>query len=118
LIANWPGVWADGQSWPADGEDDLVEGLNGVACWTFHNAVGMNHGCDQSITPGWHTVASDWQPGSITYYYDGIDVGTDISGITSSPMYIIINNTVHSGEPSVSTPDSMQVQYVRVWQTG
>jgi hypothetical protein len=118
LVANWPGVWADGQSWPVDGEDDLVEGLNGLACWTFHNAVGMSHGCDKNITPGWHTFASDWQPGSITYYYDGINVGSVTSGITSSPMYIIINNTVHAGEPTVTEPDSMQVQYVRVWQTG
>ena len=61
-----------------------MEGLNGVACWTFHNAVGMSHGCDKSLTPGWHTFASDWQPGSITYYYDGVNVGSVTSGMTSS----------------------------------
>ena len=45
LIANWPGVWANGQTWPVDGEDDLMEGLQGLACWSFHNTAGMSHGC-------------------------------------------------------------------------
>src|SRR5690242_11617954 len=35
-IANWPAVWADGQSWPEDGEIDVVEGLGGKACAHFH----------------------------------------------------------------------------------
>jgi beta-glucanase (GH16 family) len=115
LLADWPGVWADGQNWPYDGEDDLMEGIYGMACWSFHNVAGMDHMCYRTVTPGWHTFASDWQPGSITYYYDGVDVGSDTSGITSSPMYIILDNTVHANSP-VTGPDSMQVQYVRVWQ--
>jgi hypothetical protein len=118
LLANWPGVWADGQNWPYDGEDDVMEGIYGMACWSFHNPAGMNHLCYRNLAPGWHTFASDWQPGSITYYYDGINVGTDTSGITSAPMYIILDNTVHVGESFVTQPASMQVQYVRVWQAG
>jgi hypothetical protein len=31
-------------------------------------------------------------------------------------MFIILDNTVHANEPTVTEPDSMQVQYVRVWQ--
>jgi len=27
-ISNWPAVWTDGQSWPADGELDVMEGLS------------------------------------------------------------------------------------------
>ena len=117
-LADWPGVWADGQNWPFDGEDDLMEGIYGMACWSFHNPAGMDHICLHNFTPGWHTFASDWQPGSITYYYDGVNVGSDTSGITSSPMYVILDNTVHVGEPQYTEPDSMQVQYVRVWQGG
>ncbi len=118
LFADWPAFWADGQHWPQDGEDDVMEGIYGMPCWTFHNLAGMVHACMHTMTPGWHTFASDWQPGSITYYYDGVTVGTDTSGITSSPMYIILDNTVHNNEPTVTVADSMQVQYVRVWQAG
>jgi beta-glucanase (GH16 family) len=112
-IANWPAVWTDGQSWPADGEDDVMEGLSGKACFHFHDPLGGPGGCDTTLTPGWHTFASDWQPGSVTYYYDGVDVGSITTGITSAPMYIILGNGV---EPGNTVADSMQVQYVRVWQ--
>ena len=27
-----------------------------------------------SFTPGWHVVSSDWEPGSVTWYYDGIEI--------------------------------------------
>ena len=115
-IANWPAVWADGQSWPADGEDDLLEGLGGQACFHFHSPLGGPGACDSTLTPGWHTFASDWQPGSVTYYYDGVEVGSITTGITNSPMYVILNNTVSSQDPGLAEADSMQVAYVRVWQ--
>src|ERR1700761_2232084 len=38
-VANWPAVWTDGQSWPYDGEDDIVEGLAGQVCAHFHSAA-------------------------------------------------------------------------------
>jgi beta-glucanase (GH16 family) len=115
-IANWPAVWADGQSWPNDGEDDLMEGLNGQACFHFHDVLGGPGGCDTTLKPGWHTFASDWQPGSVTYYYDGVDVGSITTGITSAPMYILLDNTVYPGEANITEADSMDVSYVRVWQ--
>jgi hypothetical protein len=116
-IANWPAFWANGQSWPTTGEDDVMEGLDGSACWSFHNSQGgLTNGCLRNIEPGWHTFASDWEPGSLTYYYDGVEVKSLTTGITSSPMYIILGNGVHANEAGVTEPDAMKVQYVRVWQ--
>jgi len=115
-IADWPSFWADGTgTWPETGEDDVLEGLGGKACFHFHSPLGGPGDCDSSITPGWHTFASDWQPGSVTYYYDGKDVGSITTGITSAPMYLILGNGV-SSTPGDTVADSMQVQYVRVWQ--
>jgi beta-glucanase (GH16 family) len=115
-IANWPAVWTDGQSWPTNGEDDLMEGLGGTACFHFHDPLGGPGGCDATLTPGWHTFASDWQPGSVTYYYDGTKVGSITTGITTAPMYIILDNTISVDHGSTSKPGSMDVQYVKVWQ--
>ena len=118
-IANWPAVWTDGQSWPTDGEDDVMEGLDGLVCATFHDRQDVNgHSiCDTKITAGWHTFASNWEPGSVTYYYDGRVIGTVTRGVTSAPMYLVLDNTVHSGESTDTKPDSLRVKYVRVWQT-
>jgi beta-glucanase (GH16 family) len=112
-LADWPAVWADGQNWPTDGEDDIVEGIDGQACFHFHDSLGGPGRCLSSFSPGWHTFASDWQKGSVTYYYDGVEVGSITSGITSDRMFLLLNNTTTAHRPIA---DSMRVQYVRVWQ--
>jgi beta-glucanase (GH16 family) len=115
-IADWPGVFTTGQTWPNDGEDDIMEGLGGSACWHFHSLSGGPGNCaTNAITPGWHTFASDWEPGKVTYYYDGVDVGSIATGITGSPMYIALDNAV-SAESNTVNSAAMQVSYVRVWQ--
>ncbi|MFG2818182.1 family 16 glycosylhydrolase [Kitasatospora sp. NPDC048365] len=114
-VANWPAFWTDGQNWPADGELDVMEGLSGQACYHFHSPSGGPGGCASGNYTGWHTFGAEWAPGSVTYYYDGVKVGQITSGITSSPMYVILNNAVYASGPT-ATPADMQVDYVRVWQ--
>lgn len=118
-ISDWPAVWADGTgTWPQTGELDVLEGLAGQACWHFHDPSGAPGGCSTgAFTGGWHTFGADWEPGSVTYYYDGINVGAITSGITSSPMYLILNLAVDNtnGGP-IQAPATMRIAYVRVWQ--
>jgi beta-glucanase (GH16 family) len=116
-IVDWPAFWADGQSWPTDGEIDVMEGIKGAACAHFHNSAGAIGGCAKgTCTGGWHTFAADWEPGSLTFYYDGTKLLQDTSGITSAPMYLILNLAVDSSMGTDSAPATMQVDYVRVWQ--
>jgi len=114
-IADWPAFWADGQNWPADGEIDVLEGLGGQACAHFHDPAGAEGTCAPgAFAGGWHTFGANWEPGSVTYYYDGVKVWTDTSGITSVPMYLILNLAIAPGQPAAAA--SMGVAYVRVWQ--
>ena len=117
-IADWPAFWADGQNWPTNGEIDTLEGLGGQACAHFHNPAGGPGACAAgNYSGGWHTFAADWEPGSLTFYYDGTPVWNDTSGITSAPMYLILNLALSSAITSPNTaPTAMQVDYVRVWQ--
>jgi beta-glucanase (GH16 family) len=121
-VANWPGVWTDGQNWPEDGEIDIAEGINGHVCAHFHDAAhssqglgaGDGTGCPSGIyTGGWHTFAANWEPGIITYYYDGVDIGSVTSGVTSAPMFLVLD---YAAERSAQAPATMKVDYVRVWQ--
>ncbi len=113
-VANWPAWWTDGQNWPTDGEMDVLEGLGGQACWHFHDPSGGPGGCASGNYSGWHTFGADWEPGIVTYYYDGVKVGTIASGITSAPMYLVLQNTTSSGSSTVA-PANVQVDYVRAW---
>jgi beta-glucanase (GH16 family) len=132
-VADWPGLWTDGQDWPTDGEIDVAEGLGGSVCAHFHgptdNGAGYGAGgitgCPPgTYTGGWHTFAADWEPGIVTWYYDGHDIGCiSTTGsacaavnttITSSPMYIIMG--LGSSSNAETAPVSLRVDYVRVWQ--
>lgn len=117
-IINWPAFWADGQHWPKDGEIDVLEGLGGRACWHFINPAAVRGNCVAgTFYNGWHTFGADWEPRSITYYYDGRVVGTIRSGVTHSPMYLILNNaTTRLYHIPLHAPAVMRVAYVRVWQ--
>jgi hypothetical protein len=111
-LANWPAFWSDGQSWPTDGEDDIMEGLGGAAAYHFHSPSGGPGADVAGNFTGCHTYASDWGPGHVTYYYDGVKVGSITQGITSAPMYLILDFTT----AGVVAPSVMVVQYVKVWQ--
>jgi beta-glucanase (GH16 family) len=133
-VADWPDIWTDGQSWPADGEIDVAEGLGGNICGHYHgpsyNGAGTGEGgitgCPQgTYTGGWHTFAADWEPGIVTWYYDGKDIGClETSGsacgatnttIAGAPMYIILSLGSSYSLP-ITAPTSLRVDYVRVWQ--
>ncbi|MFD1675628.1 glycoside hydrolase family 16 protein [Alicyclobacillus fodiniaquatilis] len=115
-IANWPAFWTDGQSWPTDGEMDIMEGLSGSAAYHFHSDAGGPGANVPGNYTGWHTFAADWEPGSVTYYYDGRKVGQLSSGITSAPMYLIIENSAQEFDGPSVQPSVMKVAWVRVWQ--
>lgn len=118
-VANWPAWWTDGQSpWPTNGEMDVMEGRGGSAAYHFHDPSGGPGAKVPGNFTGWHTFGGDWKPGSVTYYYDGQNVGSITSGITSAPMYLILENSSAVGSPGAPSvqPATVQVDYVRVWQ--
>jgi hypothetical protein len=114
-IANWPAWWIDGHKWPTDGEVDVVEGLEGAACYHFHSSAGSPGGCSAKTFTGWHVYGALWEPGKLTYYYDGKVVGTIDRGVTSSPMYLILNYAVGSYGGAIRVPTHMAVDYVHVY---
>lgn len=95
--------------------------------WTLKEGIGADSGVD--LSQDFHTVSVDWTPEYIRWYLDGKPVQStegklDKSVICNSPMYIILNYAIggpgswpdqYSGS-AASFPQSLLIDYVRVWQ--
>ncbi|MBF9069587.1 glycoside hydrolase family 16 protein [Streptacidiphilus fuscans] len=112
-VSDWPAFWSDGQSFPGDGEIDVMEGLAGQLCFHVHQITGGPGQCT-NLGPGWHNYAAYWNPSvrTVTFYYDGVLVGREAFDNGDAPQYLIIDNT-STAKP---VPDTMLVDWVRVWQ--
>ncbi len=126
-----PAIWMMPASHnDGDGEIDVVEVLGHdptQAYFTVHhlalNTYQQHTEIGADLSAGFHTYGVDWEPDHITWYLDGVAVGTvtDQSLIPHEPMYPIMNLTVGGdweGPPNASTkfPASMDVDYIHVWQ--
>lgn len=120
---NWPAFWLNGTTWPAHGEIDVMECLSGDVAWHYHwsgrpvNSAGATPRGWRDDMPGasgWHTFGVDWAPGRVTFYYDGRVVGTHRTGVRGEPHYLVLNLGVAGSR--TRAPQTMQVEYVRVWK--
>ncbi len=121
----------EGTSWPACGEIDTFENIDGGALGygTLHCGAACNdpHGLSAGIAfdyGDFHTWAhaidltsSDWQSQSITYYMDGqayhvihgSDLGEEATwqAVAQLPMYMILNVAVGGGWPGDVASDTV-----------
>ncbi len=132
-IDNWPAFWATGVpdnstnlGWPATGEIDVLEGIQGDAEGHWHgptpgapntdDSFGVEPNAPMSFT-GWHVFGVSWTPTVVTWFYDGVNIGQGTPPAeTSTPMYLLLFNQAPYAQLLPVTTDVMQVDYVRVWQ--
>lgn len=159
----WPAVWMLPEKdaygpWAASGEIDILETVNlGVPCpkcaggredtllGTLHfggkppknRHKGEEVPFPEMLDGGFHTYGIEWQPGKITWQFDGKTYATrttDEWSTTGSstpgapfdqPFYLIFNLAIGGGLPEGrglggvgldGYPKVMEVDWVRVWQ--
>ncbi|MBC3839949.1 glycoside hydrolase family 16 protein [Streptacidiphilus sp. 4-A2] len=114
-VSDWPAFWTDGQTWPSDGEMDVMESLSGETCYHYHDSSGADGGCSYTLGPGWHVFGADWEGDTVTYYFDGRKVGSTPTDGSTALQYLVLNNAVGAYGGQVE-PADMLVDYVRVWK--
>lgn len=128
----WPTFWLMPQdkSWPP--EIDVLEQIGSQTntnYMTLHYLNGKHHAftpqtfTGPNFTSDFHTYGLEWQPDTLTWYIDGVQVATYTNKryIPNKPMYINVNLAVGGdfpGSPNFTTgfPSSFQVDYIKVWQ--
>ncbi len=134
----WPAFWMLGQNiwqigWPKCGEIDIMEHINSdsVIHGTMHwdnngrQSFGGTKKCDASQ---FHVYSIEWDNTMIKWFVDGVKYkeGYTYNNINSTeefhkPFYLILNLAIGGnwpGSPNAQTnfPDTMLVDYVRVYQ--
>ena len=119
-LADWPGLWLTGQSWPATGEIDVMEGFGGTTPM-YHSIVTPPGGSFENPggagaliggDGGMHTFGVLWEVNKQTFVYDGVVVGSEPIA-SADPKYLVCENSI--GTPLVE-PADVVVRDVRVWQ--
>jgi beta-glucanase (GH16 family) len=126
----WPAVWMMPASYRDDmGELDVVE-IRGDeparAQFTAHRRGRQDsHVWDgYDLSQDFHTYGMEWRSDYVAWFVDGVErARTDAPNlIAHEPMYPLLNLAVggdYAGPPDATTPfpATLEVDYVRVWQS-
>lgn len=142
----WPAIWmlpsdeAYG-GWAASGEIDILE-IFGNASGTVHGTIHFGGASPQNTSSGgswtlpfrnfstsFHDFAIEWVPGEIRWYVDGNLYHTENEWYTTEARFpapfdqsfhLLVNLAIGgaAGTPNASSrfPQSMEVDYIRVYQ--
>jgi hypothetical protein len=115
---NWPAWWTDGQSWPANGENDIAEVLGGQMTVNYHSTSGSHN---QGAVPGYwcggfHVYSLLRQANKSEVYFDGKLVKSYPTDDNGSPQYLILNIGSDPSRAAYGIASQVKVDYVRAWQ--
>jgi fibronectin type III domain protein/glycosyl hydrolase family 16 len=90
-------LWPDDDVWPAHGEIDWPEGsLTGTmeAFMHYANPGGGQDPASSNVAfaTGWHTATTEWLPGSVTCYLDGVAFRTFTREVPTLPMHWVLQS--------------------------
>ena len=128
----WPAFWLlpENGSWPP--EIDVMEMLGNnpsVYYTSVHSGTASNEiSAGQADTvantsTGFHTYGVDWEPDSITYYFDGSPVYKVATPADMNvPMYMIANLAVGgywpgNADSTTPFPAQMQIDFIRAYSS-
>ncbi|MFY9264342.1 MAG: glycoside hydrolase family 16 protein [Solirubrobacterales bacterium] len=114
-------LWPDNDNWPSEGEIDFPGGeLNQKLEYTIIRAnpklTVYGHRSDADFTQ-WHTATTEWRPGSVKFFVDGVLIGTETSETPRTPMHWLLQTGTIEAQPapSAAVTANLQVDWAAAW---
>jgi hypothetical protein len=112
-------LWPQSGVFPRDGEIDYPEGgLDSSFCGFMHHQ-GATVGNDQYAVchvgtySSWHTASTEWTPNRVSFYLDGVQVGSSTSRIPNTPMHWVLQTeSCLSACPAPTTAGNLQIDWL------
>lgn len=119
-------LWPDSNK-SAEGEIDFPEGdlSQGSTIHAFAHDVNGTHAHTpfyanaKKTYDDWHVATIEWLPSGVTYYLDGVDLGTaPKSGTPQTSMHWVLQTETALGgkAPSTAVSGHVEVDWVAVWK--
>lgn len=144
-LGMWPAIWMlptdwEYGDWPASGELDIMENVGYDSTWinsnihtkAYNHSIGTNKGNRLEIADpwdSWHVYKIEWYRDSVSYWVDNTHIfsfANEHTGFEAWPFdkrfHLILNIAVGgswggaNGVDDSRFPQTMQVDYVRVYQ--
>jgi hypothetical protein len=117
---NWPAWWAAGADWPANGEEDIMEGDGGAMhALNYHSTTGSFNGPVPSGTyvNAFHTYTLVRGQTTLDVYWDGVLVNSGTRTDAGGGQAIIFAMG-SSGNIATGAAGAIHVAYARIWTPG
>ena len=113
-------------AWPPELDaEEIVSGSPTTLVNTAHTGAGNSASPMWSTIPdssqGYHDYAVDWEPDTITWYFDGHQVAQQATPADmNQPMYMLVDTMAGTpgswqGQPSPGETASMKIDYIRAY---
>ena len=126
----WPAFWLmpENGAWPPELDAMEVLGSDPTTLVTSAHSGAQGHtskgqaNAVEDTSAGYHTYGVDWEPDTITWYFDGREVfHTPTPSDMNTPMYMIANLAVGGYWPGSADGVSsaqMNIDYIRAYAPG
>lgn len=111
-------LWPNSDNWN-EGEIDFPEGDLDKQFWAHNHCLGNpEQSCWSKDThtafTGWHTATIEWVPGAVTFFLDGVSLGTS-NQAPSTRMHLVLQTATTGVQPAANTAGHVQIDWVSIW---
>jgi beta-glucanase (GH16 family) len=122
-LGTWTALWlaAANEQWPP--EIDILEHWDASTKYYqyYHPANAPRENTVETLgnlSTGYHSYGVYWTQSKVVWYIDGRQVFETVRNVPQQPMYFLANVAVTKQAASLSTPASLDIKSVSVWQAG